>query len=262
MIKRTVKMAGTIFLSGILCQTVYAADNSIYIDQAGNYATINVLQDGSGNVVKGIVSGQPGTSTDPAKMNGDNIGIDIKQTGAGNVLSMGVNTSSPTPTSASSIKYDVSGGSNIGYIDLNNNGASGGNVSSTVDITQTGGGNNARLEMMGARNYLKSTQSDGSAVLNSTVNANDTTQNITTSGGTGNSVTTNLTSDGGLVDVKIAGGGSNLVSITQSGSALNSVYLDINGIGNNFTSSQSSTVNSMINVKSTGNNNTYSIIQR
>ena len=37
----------------------YAADNSIYIDQAGDNSTITITQDGAGNTVRGL----PGVGT-------------------------------------------------------------------------------------------------------------------------------------------------------------------------------------------------------
>ncbi len=49
-----------------------AADNSIYIDQAGNNSTITMTQDGAGNKVKGILlNGTAGGITDVAKLIGD-----------------------------------------------------------------------------------------------------------------------------------------------------------------------------------------------
>ena len=43
----------------------WAADNNIYVDQAGDNSTITIRQDGSGNKVKGIlINGNAGGTTD------------------------------------------------------------------------------------------------------------------------------------------------------------------------------------------------------
>ena len=54
-------------LLAVVTTATYAVDNSIYIDQLGDNATVNISQDGAGNRVKGIISGNPGQTTDPAK---------------------------------------------------------------------------------------------------------------------------------------------------------------------------------------------------
>ena len=43
----------TMALLAVLSIATQAADNSIYIDQAGDNAVISVTQDGAGNVVRG-----------------------------------------------------------------------------------------------------------------------------------------------------------------------------------------------------------------
>ena len=48
---------------------VMAADNSIYIDQAGDNSTISVTQDGAGNTVRGIQGVGTGNTT-PAIIRG------------------------------------------------------------------------------------------------------------------------------------------------------------------------------------------------
>jgi hypothetical protein len=75
----------TMLLSAIIT-SAYAVDNSIYIDQLGDNATVTITQDGAGNRVKGIVSGNAGNTSDPAKIYGDGINVTVNQTGAGNSL--------------------------------------------------------------------------------------------------------------------------------------------------------------------------------
>ena len=62
------KMLGAIFL--ITTLSVYGADNSIYIDQAGDNSTISITQDGGGNEVYDVGAGATtttaATSSSPA----------------------------------------------------------------------------------------------------------------------------------------------------------------------------------------------------
>ena len=75
----------------IISMFSYAADNSIYIDQAGDNAVISVTQDGAGNVVRGI-QGTGTSNATPARIQGDGNQVTVTQIGSGNTLSMGVNT--------------------------------------------------------------------------------------------------------------------------------------------------------------------------
>ena len=257
------KLLTTLVLAGMLTPGYsWAVDNSIYIDQTGDYANITMEQDGSSNTIKGIRAGSPGATTDAAVIKGDQVGINIKQTGSSNTLSLGVDTikDSANGSAATSINYQVSGGNNVGIIDLNAAGTASANVSTSLAITQTQGGNYANVNILGARNASTVTQAGGDARYTTTVNANDTTQTINTSGGTDNRVTTNLTGDKGSVVVATVGGG-NRVDVTQdSGGAVgHSVSIDIFGSFNSVTTSQSSAIDTAINVKSTGSHNTIGI---
>ena len=59
--------------------TLFAADNSIYIDQSGDNAVIDIIQSGGGNIIRGIQGVGTGNTT-RAKMYGNNAAIDINQT--------------------------------------------------------------------------------------------------------------------------------------------------------------------------------------
>ena len=115
--------------------TVYAADNSIYIDQAGDNANITILQDGAGNRVRGIQGVGTGNTT-PSKLTGDAITIDVQQIGSGNILNMGIVTSTANGSSPTNIAYLQTGNNATATINLNNDGL-GTNASTTLDITQT-----------------------------------------------------------------------------------------------------------------------------
>jgi hypothetical protein len=178
------------------------------------------------------------------------LGVDtIKDSGSGAV--------------ATSIDYQVSGGNNVGIIDLNAAGTAGANVSTSLAITQTQGGNYANVNILGARNASTVTQAGGDARYTTTVNANDTSQTINTSGGTDNRVVTNLTGDKGSVLVTAVGGG-NRVDVTQDGGGAvgHTASIDIFGSFNSITTSQSSAIDTAINVKTTGAHNTISVITK
>jgi hypothetical protein len=260
------KLLTTLVLTGMLTPGFsWAVDNSIYIDQTGDYANITMEQDGSSNTIKGIRAGSPGATTDAAVIKGDGVGINVKQTGNSNTLSLGVDTikDSATGSAATTIDYQVSGGNNVGIIDLNAAGTVGANVSTSLAITQTQGGNYANVNILGARNASSVTQSGGDARYTTTVNANDTTQAITTSGGTDNRVVTNLTSDRGSVVVSAVGAGNRVeVSQADGGAVGHSASIDIFGSFNSVTTSQSNAIDTAINVKSTGSHNTISVITK
>jgi len=246
-------------LLAVITTASYAVDNSIYIDQLGDNATVNISQDGAGNRVKGIVSGNPGQTSDPAKIYGDGVNVAVTQTGAGNSLALGI-VAVVGYTNSADVTYSVSGGNNIGYINLNNAGASAAVQDTVVSITQSGGGNTTNVKMLGGGNNLTATQTGGGATLITDVNANATTQTIATSGGSANSVTTTLTGDKGTVNVAIVGG-SNTVSITQDGGGANghNAGIDLTGSGNSVTTVQQGTIDTTINLKSVGSNNTFQL---
>jgi hypothetical protein len=249
-----------------------AADNSIYIDQSGDFNNITMNQDGAGNQVKGLTSAvATNSSTDPALIRGNNITVNIDQTGSNNKMGLGIDAG--LGTTGVSLTYstinsgNISGSNNLATFQI---GSASSRASDTiVNVTQLNGGNTANVVMSGSDNQLTATQSGGSATLISTVAADGTRQTITTSGGSGNSVTTNLTGNNGNVSVLVEGA-TNTIGITQSGaggSTGHQAVMDINGTGNSVTLTQSGTANANVfNLKvgsagSAANTNTYNITQ-
>ena len=161
------KILGAIALCSIIT-TAAAVDNSIYIEQTGDNATITMLQDGAGNRIRGIQGVGTGNTT-PAKIIGDNIQVDVSQVGSGNILNLGINTSTANGASPTSVTYNVSGGGNTGTINLNN-ANTGTNASTQLGITQTGGSNITNVSILGSQNSLTANQTGGTAALVSTVN--------------------------------------------------------------------------------------------
>jgi hypothetical protein len=269
-------MKKTIFaivIISMLSNPAFSADNSIYIDQAGDDAVITVLQDGSANRVRGIQGTGTGNTT-PSTIVGNGVKVDITQVGSNNTLNMGINStiSSGRSTDLTYSTVDPNnlvGSNNIATFNLNALGT-GINSNTLINIKQLNGGNATDVNVLGTGNAITVVQKGGDAVFNTLVNADNTRQNIDTSGGTANRVYTDLTSNNGQVDVT-AVGASNTVNITQSGvgGILGHVAsLDITGTGNQITLTQGGAVDNTFNLKISGthsgggNNNTYNIIQR
>jgi hypothetical protein len=207
-----------------------AADNSIYIDQAGDNSTITVTQDGAGNTIRGLPGVGTGNTT-PAKIWGNNNIVTIDQIGAGNMLKFGIVTTtggSGDPT----IRYRVVGNNADATIKSMNPGFA--SDSPTINVEQTG--NYA---------YLNIDQT-GSGPNNSIIAVTD--------GGSNNSLTVNQSSDvTSTVAVNQTGGGGNTSTITQSGGA-NMVSLITLGASNATTIAQSGDNQATINITGSSNN--------
>jgi len=249
-----------------------AADNSIYIDQSGDFANITINQDGAGNQVRGLSAVQSNDATAPAIIRGDSVNVNVNQTGSNNKMNLGIDANMGTSASVN-FTYstvngsNISGSNNIATFQL---GTSSVKASDTiVNVTQLNGSNTANVSIVGSDNQLTATQSGGSATLISTVNAAGTRQDIVTAGGTGNSVTTNLTGDNGNVYVRVEGA-TNTIDIAQSGAGGSTghvAWMDINGTGNSVTLAQSGSAQANVfNLKvgsagSAASTNTYNITQ-
>jgi hypothetical protein len=276
---RRMKGAGSLSrkLTAILVLAVmpmlgHTADNSIYIDQAGDFTNVTINQDGAGNQVRGLSAIQSNDPTAPAIIRGNGVNLNINQTGSNNKMNLGIDaqmgsTKSVDLTYSTVNQGNISGSNNNAIFQL---GTGSLKASDTiVNVTQLNGGNTAEVRMTGSDNQLTATQSGGGATLVSTVDAAGTRQSITTSGGSGNSVTTNLTGDNGNVNV-LVNGATNTINIAQSdagGSTGHQAVMDITGTGNSVTLAQSGSAQANVfnlKVGSSGNaanSNTYNITQ-
>jgi hypothetical protein len=259
LVTRTIPLAVATLLMAF---TAHASDNSIYLDQAGDNSTIAMLQDGAGNRIRGVQGLGTGNTT-PSIIKGDAVNVDIRQIGSGNILNMGVDTTTANGASPTSIIYKVTGNNAVGTINLNNSG-NGISASQTVNIDQTGDGAITNLNLLGARNSLQVIQAGGNNnKFVATINAADTIVTINQTGGGGNETTLNMTGDKGQVDITSIGS-TNITNITQSGGGANGHYakLDITGSGNTTTINQSGTIDTTVNLKSVGSGNTFNITTR
>jgi len=252
------KLTKLFLLCLLSISVVFAADNSIYIDQAGDNSSINITQDGGGNQVYDVTSGS--TSTDYATLSGDSQTLDIDQVGSGNILKMGIQSTVLSGVGVN-LTYFITGSNSVATLDFNNDGQ--GTLSNLVfDVTQTGSYNDLFANILGLNNSVIATATGGDYNdFNFTINADDVTVNASISGGGGNTLTTNLTSDSGLVDVTSVGA-SNTFSLTQTGVAGTNghgIILDVTGSSNSFTTLQSGAIDTTIDIISVGSNNTWSI---
>jgi hypothetical protein len=242
----------------------WAADNSIYIDQAGDNSTITMTQDGSGNKVNGILAnGQPSTNPqDPAKLVGSIQTVTIDQAGPNNKLSLGLNTTVGTNGKGIDVNYKVDVGGNTAYINSNNNGI-GVSSSNLIDIIQLGGNAVTNVSMLGNTNSLTVRSSGGGGnKIDATIEANNVVAVVNQTLGGGNETMLNLTGDKGYVNVTSTGA-TNLTNVTQSGGSTNgnNVNIVLDGQGNQTTVSQSGVSDNTVDYKVLGSNNIANIVQ-
>jgi hypothetical protein len=241
----------------------WAADNSIYIDQAGDNSTVTMTQDGAGNRVKGILTnGTAGASTDPAKLVGNNQTVTVNQAGPNNVLTLGANSTVGTTGKGIDINYQVDVGGNIGFINSNNNGQ-GVSASNLIDIIQLGGNAIATVSMLGNTNSLtvRSSGGGGNSIV-ADINADNVTAVVDQTQGGGNETILNLTGNKGSVNITSTGA-TNLSNVTQSGGGVNGndVKIVLDGSGNQTTVSQAGVSDNTVDYKVMGSNNIASIVQ-
>jgi hypothetical protein len=236
----------------------WGSDNSIYIDQSGDNATIAMTQDGASNVVRGVGAASNNVAS---KLYGDGLTVTVQQIGSGNTLNLGAQTGTSGGV-ASSISYNLTGNNNLATISMNNAGTKA-SLSNLIDIAQAGDNTVTTISMLGNSNYLRSIQSGNSNKIISTVDANNTVVNVNQTGGTGNETTLQLTGDKGTVDV-VTVGATNIIGITQSGGGVTGHYakIDLNGSSNQVSISQSGSIDMTTNIKGVGNSNSFTIIQR
>ena len=266
------KLLTILVLSG-MATLGHAADNSIYIDQSGDFANVTINQDGAGNQVRGLQSTGGDDKTIAALIRGNAVMVNIDQTGSTNKLDLGIDatvsgTKSVDLTYSTVNSGNITGSNNTAIFQLGTSTTTLSN--SIVSVIQVNGGNTAEVRMTGDNNQLTALQSGGSASLTSLVNSSGTRQTITTAGGTGNQVSTTLTGANGVVDINVIGA-TNTISVAQDGVGGivgHQAVMDVNGTGNSVTLSQTGTANANVfNLKlgsagTAANSNVYNIVQK
>jgi hypothetical protein len=240
------------------------ADNSIYIDQAGDGSTIAMTQDGAGNRVRGIQSVGNTGDDKPSIIKGDNINVNIQQIGSGNVLNMGIDTTTANGGNPTDVRYKVQGSNAIATINLNQGGG-GVNASTYLDIDQAGDGARANINILGTGNTLGVQQSGGNNnKITAAINADSVLASVNQTLGGGNETSLSVTSNKGNIDL-VTLGSTNITSITQTngtGSIGQNAKLLINGSGNTTTVTQDGVLDHQTDLKITGSGNTVSVSQQ
>ena len=231
----------TILMVAAMPTLGYAVDNSIFIDQSGSNAVVNITQDGAGNTVKGIVNNAPGVrGIDAAILKGDSLMINVDQVGSGNTLSLGVDSSAMNGYRNPTVNYSATANNTSAIINMK------GGQSNLIDVTQTG-----------------NTSSVDARVIDSS------RSNITiNSAGTGDAITSLISGSGdSLTNITLSNtGGSNLVTTSTQGGSGN-ITIGADGTGNTFNIDQNGSGNTAL-VKGydpgsvlTGNDNMINIVQ-
>ena len=248
-------------LTLVISPIVFGADNSIYIDQAGDSSTITMTQDGTGNRIRGIQSQGAGDTT-PAVIKGNNLTLTVDQIGSGNKLALGLDIGTASGNIDTLVKYKVTGNDAVASINMNASGT-GVSMSNVIDIQQTGNAAITTLAMLGSGNNVGVVQNGGSNnkfVAN--INGDNITATVNNTAGAGNETTLNLTSDNSTVLIDTVGA-TNKTTISQSGGTLgNYAKIDVLGSGNTIGINQSGSVDNLTNIKIVGSSNTYSVIQK
>jgi hypothetical protein len=253
------RKVSAILLSVVMLVTglTMAADNSIYIDQAGDNASVTVTQDGSANVVRGL-PGAGTSETTPASIQGDGNQVDVSQIGSGNTVKLGVKTT----TGQTVINYALTNSTNSSAVIDVGTAQVPGNAN-TVNITQDGNASIANVTSRGAGNTA-TINTSGGANNSATIGmiGDNITGSITTTLGAGNDISLDLQSPGGSATVT-AGGSTNTVTVQQTGDGSgHQAVVELLGSGNTVGIQQQGIAGDNIaNVKSAGSGNTFSINQ-
>ena len=220
-------------LIGLFSMSAFAADNEIYIDQAGVTANIDLEQLGSGNLIGGLLS-IAGQMT-AADFDGGNLTLDVNQIGNTNKFLADVYADSLTAF------FEFDGDSNTYTLTIDPNNTFGAD-SSDLNVVATGSSNTFTLDL-GTTSLASNTDLDW--IIN----------------GDSNTFDFNINYDGATNYVDVDGD-SNTVNFTGSGFAGGYFYLDQEGNGRTFNINQLSTQdNDWLKILSTGNNGTICINQ-
>jgi hypothetical protein len=240
----------TILMVAAMPTLGYAVDNSIFIDQSGSNAVVNITQDGAGNTVKGIVNNAPGVrGIDAAILKGDSLMINVDQVGSGNTLSLGVDSSAMNGYRNPTVNYSATANNTSAIINMK------GGQSNLIDVTQTGNTSSvdARVIDSSRSNITINSAGTGDVITSLISGSSDSLTNITLSNtGGGNLVTTSTQGGGGNIVIGADGTG-NTFNIDQNGSG-NTALVKGYDPGSVLTGNDN-----MINIVQNGNSNTAGV---
>ena len=207
----------TILMVAAMPTLGYAVDNSIFIDQTGSNAVVNITQDGAGNTVKGIVNNAPGVrGIDAAILKGDSLMINIDQVGSGNTLSLGVDSIAINGYRNPTVSVSTTANNTSAFINMK------GGQSNLIDITQTGNTSSVDARVIDSGRSVINVNSAGIG--------DAITSLISGSGDSSTNITLPNTGGGNLITTTTQGGGGTIV-IGADGTG-NTIGVDQNGVGN------------------------------
>jgi hypothetical protein len=215
-----------------------ATTNRIFIDQSGDNPNVNMTQDGTGN--------KAGSAQRPIYLRGIDQTIVTRQIGVNNDINLEVVNDTTGTGKGAKVTIQQIGDSNKVDAACGYGTASTGGTALTgcnaVDLNWKFTGNSNDLQFRGTGADLKS--------------AVDVT-------GNSNVFRIDAIGDKHSQTIKVAGD-TNTFNINQrsTGAAGSSIWVDLAGNSNNFTVSQTGTIDSVINIKSVSNSGTFNITQK
>ena len=190
-----------------------ALANEIYMEQIGDGSEINVLQDGTSNVIKGTGV----AADDKAKLSGNLITANITQQGISNKLNLYVDTTGNGPLALTTTAI---GSDNVQTISCGDSSVGACNAS-TITSNITGNNNNVIQSLNGGLDFsIINVTGDYNNVTHTATGAGKHTADIAVTGsgvpGTPTSVT--LTQSGTLAKTAVitSNGSTNTIAVTQS----------------------------------------------
>ena len=253
----------------------WAADNEAYIDQLGDYSTIYVEQDGSANKLIGVYG--PSMPSNPSKIYGDGINVDIRQVGSGNLLRFSINSKtdsnsityrdrpSCTETNCNQIDtgntfiYYVNGYGSISSINVNADGKQE-TAGISLYVNEEGDFNKTNLGITGLRNqFIIIDKGDQNSFTGLSSNRDNYVYSIVT--GSKNSLQSTQSGTMGTIYYNVSGN-LNIASVTQEGGGVLGHYskIEVSGNSNTISVEQKGLSNdTIVDLKTTGSNNNFNI---
>lgn len=248
----------------------------------GNAQTINIEQTGANNsLALGINSTQGGSVSGYS-----NIGVNLNYqvTGGGNTGYININNNGQGTASGNvvSITQDGNGTATLNMtgtsnqLTVNTAGGSGNVFTGTINANETvatvdqtgGGGNETTLNMTGNKGQVSITSVGAANITNVIQSAFGSSGSVIIVDLTGSGNQTNISQTGTAdhyANLKLnSGSNDNIINLAQSGTAIQSTTVELlaGSSQNTIGITQQGSVSNLTNLKLSGNNNSYTILQK
>lgn len=206
-------MKSNILLALLLTTTLGTAAfaSEVYIDQAGSSTTIDITQTGTANRV--------GTAANQSVVDGNNIDIDLVQTGSNNEADLQLTLASTSTV----IDYDTTGDTNI--LDVAIGGGTGNSLTSLIT------GDDNRITMCATNDLAGFSTATDTPYCATSMTVNDTT-NIANINGSRNQINLELDSANATNTINVGPNlisNDNVINLTQTGADVHTVTLNVDG---------------------------------